>query len=390
MTRRRWLIPYLLLIPGLLWLAIFFVLPNIQMFLMSMSERSGGTGLQRQYELTWTLDNYIRALTDFPEQFANSLVYGGLATLLCLLIGYPLAYGIAFRGGRYKSLLLFLVIAPFFTSFLIRTISWRIILGNDGAFLSIVRDGLGIVPPNFSILGTPLAVVSGLTYQFLPFMVLPLYVSLEKIDRRLVEAAKDLYAGPWRPRGSVVGGVSGAVLAVVIMAALGYMQVDAGNLPGIAATALVGALVGGLIATYLISESFVRIILPAEPRRRVRGLHPDVHPGHRRLRERRAPWQSADADDRQRHPEPVSRPERLSDRRSPVVPAHGRHPDRDLHLRARARDRGADRRSRMTDDGALAGTRTSPWRDPSAPASGCARRWIAGSSPSSCPSRCST
>ncbi len=262
MTRRRWLIPYLLLVPGLLWLAIFFVLPNIQMFLMSLSERAGGAGLQREYELTWTLDNYVTALTQFPDQFANSLVYGGLATLLCLLIGYPLAYGIAFRGGRYKNLLLFLVIAPFFTSFLIRTISWRIILGNDGAFLSIIRDGLGIVPPNFSILGTPLAVVSGLTYQFLPFMVLPLYVSLEKIDRRLIEAAKDLYAGPWRPRGTVVGAIGGAALALVIMAALGYMDVNAGNLPGLAATAIIGAIIGGVIATYLVSESFVRIIFP--------------------------------------------------------------------------------------------------------------------------------
>ena len=128
-----------------------------------------------------------------------------MATLLCLLIGYPLAYGIAFRGGRYKTLLLFLVIAPFFTSFLIRTISWKIILGNDGAFLSIIRDQLGIVPPNFSILGTPLAVVAGLTYEFLPFMVLPLYVSLEKIDRRLIEAAQDLYAGPWRHGGALIG-----------------------------------------------------------------------------------------------------------------------------------------------------------------------------------------
>jgi spermidine/putrescine transport system permease protein len=261
-TRRRWLIPYLLLIPGLLWLALFFVLPNIQMFLMSLSERAGGAGLARQYELTWTLDNYVTALTAFPEQFANSLVYGGLATLLCLLIGYPLAYGIAFRGGRYKNLLLFLVIAPFFTSFLIRTISWRILLGNDGAFLSIIRDGLGIVPPNFSILGTPLAVVSGLTYQFLPFMVLPLYVSLEKIDRRLIEAAKDLYAGPWRPRGTVVGAISGAGLAVVIVAALGYVQLSAGSLPGIVAVALVGGGIGGVIGTYLISESYVRIILP--------------------------------------------------------------------------------------------------------------------------------
>ncbi len=136
-------------------------------------------------------------------------MYGGLATLLCVLIGYPLAYGIAFRGGRYKNLLLFLVIAPFFTSFLIRTISWRILLGNDGAFLSIIRDGLGIVPANFSILGTPLAVVAGLTYQFLPFMVLPLYVALEKIDRPLIEAAKDLYAGPWRRDGALIGGLLG-------------------------------------------------------------------------------------------------------------------------------------------------------------------------------------
>ena len=113
-----------------------------------------------------------------------------------------MAYSIAFRGGRYKNLLLFIVIAPFFTSFLIRTISWKVILGNNGPFLTIVRDTLGLVPDNFSILGSPLAVVAGLTYEFLPFMVLPLYVSVEKVDRRLIEAAKDLYAGPWRPRGT--------------------------------------------------------------------------------------------------------------------------------------------------------------------------------------------
>ena len=222
-TRHRWLIPYLLLLPGLLWLAIFFVLPNIQMFLMSLSTKGAGSGLTQQYEFTWAFSNYADALTDFPDQFANSLVYGGLATLFCLLIGYPLAYGIAFRGGRYKNLLLFLVIAPFFTSFLIRTISWKIILGNDGAFLSIVRDVLGLVPDNFSVLGTPLAVVSGLTYQFLPFMVLPLYVSLEKIDRRLIEAAQDLYAGPQRQGGALIGGIAGAVLAVAVMAGLSYL-----------------------------------------------------------------------------------------------------------------------------------------------------------------------
>jgi spermidine/putrescine transport system permease protein len=261
-TRYRWSVPYLLMAPGLLFLAVFFVLPNVQMLLMSLSTRAGGVGLARTYEFTWAWENYRRALTAFPDQFANSLIYGGLATLVCLLIGYPLAYGIAFRGGRYKNLLLFLVIAPFFTSFLIRTISWKIILGNDGAVLSIVRDTLGIVPQNFSILGTPLAVVSGLTYQFLPFMVLPLYVSLEKIDRRLIEAAKDLYAGPWRRGGAVVGGFIGGALAVAFLAALGYLPLEPERLMTIVIVALVGFAIGALIATTLVSESFTRVIFP--------------------------------------------------------------------------------------------------------------------------------
>ncbi len=262
MTRHRGLVPYLLMAPGLLFLAIFFVLPNLQMFLMSLSTRSGGVGLARTYEFTWAWENYAKAFTEFPEQFGNSLIYGGLATLLCLMIGYPLAYGIAFRGGRYKNLLLFLVIAPFFTSFLIRTISWKIILGNDGAFLAIIRDGLGIVPPNFSVLGTPLAVVSGLTYQFLPFMVLPLYVSLEKVDRRLIEAAKDLYAGPWRQGGAVIGGVAGGALAVAVMAGLGYLLLGADQLPSILVVAAVGAIAGATIATLMVSESFTRVVFP--------------------------------------------------------------------------------------------------------------------------------
>ncbi|MFL5678253.1 MAG: ABC transporter permease, partial [Chloroflexota bacterium] len=170
--------------------------------------------------------------------------------------------GIAFRGGRYKTFLLFLVIAPFFTSFLIRTISWKIILGNDGAFLSIIRDVLGIVPPNFSILGTPLAVILGLTYEFLPFMVLPLYVSLEKIDRRLIEAAQDLYAGPWRRGGALSGGLLGGVLAVGSMAAFGYLPLGVVHLPAIALVFVIGAGIGAAIATLLVSESFTRVIFP--------------------------------------------------------------------------------------------------------------------------------
>ena len=260
--RLRRLAPYLLMAPGLLWLALFFVLPNIQMLLMSLSTRAGGTGLRREYELTWAFDNYVRVLTAFPDQFGNSLVFGGLATLLCFLIGYPLAYGIAFRGGRYKTLLLFLVIAPFFTSFLIRTISWKILLGNDGPALAILRDGLGVVPSNFNILSTPLAVVSGLTYQALPFMVLPLYVALEKIDFRLVEAARDLYAGPWRRGGAIIGGIGGALLALFLVMGLGYADATPqGIVEALGPIVLLG-LLGAVVFSYLVSEAFVRVIFP--------------------------------------------------------------------------------------------------------------------------------
>ena len=258
MTRRRWLLPYLLIAPGLLWLALFFILPNIQMVLMSLSSGTIRSG----FEFTWAFENYVEALTRFPDNVVNSLVFGGLATLLCFLIGYPMAYGIAFRGGRYKTLLLFLVIAPFFTSFLIRTISWRIILGDQGVFLSVIRDTLGIVPSNFSIIGTPLAVVSGLTYQYLPFMVLPLYVALEKIDFRLIEAARDLYAGPWRRGGAIAGALGGGFLAAALMLGLRYASFDADSLLPLALAVVAGAGIGAVVGSFLISEAFVRVIWP--------------------------------------------------------------------------------------------------------------------------------
>jgi spermidine/putrescine transport system permease protein len=229
------------------------------MFLMSLSEGS----VRQGYELTWAWSNYTDAVARFQRQFVNSLLFGGLATLTCFLVGYPLAYGIAFRGGRFKSLLLFLVIAPFFTSFLLRTISWKIILGERGPFLGMLHS-VGIVPDNFSVLGTPLAVVAGLTYEFLPFMVLPLYVALEKIDRRLVEAAQDLYAGPWRPGGGLLGALSGAALAVITMSVLGYLPLDrAGDVvTGLVTVALLGGVIGGIVGWYLISQSFIRVIFP--------------------------------------------------------------------------------------------------------------------------------
>ena len=196
-------VPYLLLAPGLLWLVIFYVIPAVQMFTYSISEGTLETG----FSMTLSADAYATAIDRFGRQFLNSILYGGLATILTLAIGFPVAYTIAFRGGRYKNLILFLVIAPFFTSFLIRTISWKILLGDEGPLLAPLRHGFGlldndlpilghgaVIDGRFSILNTAVAQVAGLTYNFLPFMILPLYVALEKIDPRLIEAANDLYA----------------------------------------------------------------------------------------------------------------------------------------------------------------------------------------------------
>ena len=261
--RSRRAIPYLLMAPGLLWLLLFFVVPNLQMLLFSLSEGTLRTGFTTPPEV-FDWENFSGGLGRFSDNFRNSIVYGGLATILCFLIGYPLAYSIAFKGGRWKNLLLFLVIAPFFTSFLIRTISWKIILGNDGPLLGVLRDVLGLVPANFSILGTPLAVVGGLTYQFLPFMVLPLYISIEKVDRRLIEAAQDLYAGPWRRGGAIVGAIGGAILLTALQLGLGYTSAggEEATLSAVIAGTLIGAVGGGLIGGFLVSQSFIRVTFP--------------------------------------------------------------------------------------------------------------------------------
>ena len=190
LRRHRRIVPFLLLAPGLLWLILFYVLPGIQMFLTSFWSGTLETG----YEFSFSnISNYTESLSKYWPQFSRSLLYGALATLLTFAISYPLAYTIAFRGGRYKNLLLFLVVAPFFTSFLLRTISWKIILGDTGIILGPLKDA-GLLPEEFRLLATPIAVIAGITYNFLPFMTLPIYVSLEKVDRRLVEAAEDLFA----------------------------------------------------------------------------------------------------------------------------------------------------------------------------------------------------
>ena len=189
LRHRRWLIPYLFLLPGGLWLVVFFVLPMLTMASVSLQEGSLATG----FRLTFNFDIFPEVLDRWSTQFARSLQYGLIVTVVGLLIGYPMAYTIAFRGGRSKNLLLFLVILPFFTSFIIRVISWRFILADQGFLLGTLKEW-GLLDPTFHLIATPVAVVSGITYNFLPFVVLPLYVSLEKIDPRLVEAASDLYA----------------------------------------------------------------------------------------------------------------------------------------------------------------------------------------------------
>ncbi|OII64459.1 ABC transporter permease [Streptomyces sp. CC53] len=197
-TRKR-LVPYWLLLPGILWLLVFFALPLV--YQASTSVQTGS--LEQGFTVTWHFQTYADALGAYYPQFVKSLLYAGTATLLCLLLGYPLAYLIAFRAGRWRHLLLVLVIAPFFTSFLIRTLAWKTILADGGAVVGAldalhvldVTSALGLTEGD-RVLATPLAVVCGLTYNFLPFMILPLYTSLERIDPRLHEAAHDLYASP--------------------------------------------------------------------------------------------------------------------------------------------------------------------------------------------------
>jgi len=182
-------IPYFLLLPGLAWLTIFFVLPMIFMFTVSLYEGS----LDTTYEFTWHWANYSDALSQFDTQFVRSFLYAGIATMLCLLIAYPLSYAIAFKAGRWQSVLLLAVIAPFFTTYLIRTYAWQTILSNDGVVVDFFQS-IGILNSDEYLLKTPTAVIAGLTYNFLPFMILPIYASLEQMDQRLIEAARDLYS----------------------------------------------------------------------------------------------------------------------------------------------------------------------------------------------------
>jgi spermidine/putrescine transport system permease protein len=191
--RHRGLTPYLLLAPGILWLAVFFLVPLG--FLGYQSLESGS--IDFGYAFSWAWGNYWDAIRHYSGHFERSFEYAGIATAIALVVSYPVAYWIAFRGGRWKNLLLLFIVAPFFVTYLIRTLAWETILADHGFVLRTLHH-LHVVSPDGRLLATGVAVVAGITYNFLPFMALPLYVSLEQIDQSLIEAAQDLYASKWK------------------------------------------------------------------------------------------------------------------------------------------------------------------------------------------------
>src|SRR5581483_4217466 len=192
--RHRWLTPYLLLLPGLAWLVLFFVVPLGFLGHQSLEVQNP---IDFSNTFKWAWHNYWDAISGYHSQLLRSFEYAGIATALALVVSYPLAYWIAFRGGRWKNVLLLFIIGPFFVTYLIRTLAWQTILSDDGFVVSTLRH-LHLLGQDGRLLDTSIAVVAGITYNFLPFMALPLYVSLEQIDKRLIEAAEDLYANKAR------------------------------------------------------------------------------------------------------------------------------------------------------------------------------------------------
>ena len=224
---RKRLVPYGLLAPGGAWLLVLFLFP---VGIMAYTSLESGGLLSGGFRFTWEWGNYVDALTGNRAYFLRSIGYSTIVTGAALLLAYPLAYWVAFRGGRWKSSLLLLVLLPFFVSFIIRTIQWKFILADDGIILGPLKD-LGILGRNFHVLATPFAVIAGITYNFLPFTTFPLYVALERIDRSLVEAAKDLYASSatafWRVVFPLsLPGVFAAVILTFVPATGDYINAE--------------------------------------------------------------------------------------------------------------------------------------------------------------------
>jgi spermidine/putrescine transport system permease protein len=239
--RRRRTVPYALLAPGGIYLILGFIIPLFVIVITSL--KSGGL-LSGGFRFTWEFSNYPDVLSQYQEFYVRSIVYSAIATTIAILLAYPMAYWIAFYGGRWKSTLFFMILVPFFVTFVIRTVQWKFILGDEGLLLGPLKN-LGLVPDNFSVLATPVAVIAGITYNFLPFTALPLYVSLERIDRRLVEAAKDLYATRFEAFRKVVlplsfPGVFAAVILTFVPATGDYVN---SSVLGNSGTTMIGQII---------------------------------------------------------------------------------------------------------------------------------------------------
>jgi spermidine/putrescine transport system permease protein len=217
--QRSKIAPYLMILPALAYLAIFFVVPFYSLFKTSLST-SGGSIYLPTLTFAWDFSNYGHAFTAYQDQIIRTLIYAFTATVVSLLISYPLAYVIAFKSGRYKNLLLGLVILPFFVTFLIRTLAWKTIMADDGIVVHLLGT-VGLLPSEGRLLSTSWAVIGGLIYNSMTFMILPLYVSLEKIDPRLLEASRDLYSTSFRAFRKVVlplslpGVIAGSLLVFI-------------------------------------------------------------------------------------------------------------------------------------------------------------------------------
>lgn len=227
--QRSKIAPYLMILPALAYLAIFFVVPFWSLFRTSLST-SGGSIYLPTLTFAWDFSNYAQAFTAYQDQIVRSLLYAFTATVVSLLISYPLAYVIAFKSGRYKNLLLGLVILPFFVTFLVRTLAWKTILADDGVVVQTLGT-IGLLPSDGRLLSTSWAVIGGLIYNSMTFMILPLYVSLEKIDPRLLEASRDLYSSTFRAFRKVVlplsiPGVLAGSLLVFIPAMGDFINAD--------------------------------------------------------------------------------------------------------------------------------------------------------------------
>lgn len=247
---RARLAPYLLVLPAGLWLLLFFVVPMVAMLSLSLMEGDVVNG----YVLTFRWETYLEVLENYRTQIIRSLWYGLLTTVILIVLAFPTAYYIAFKAAGNKSTYLLIILLPFFVSFVLRTIAWRFLLTDESFLLSSLKDW-GILPAGFQVLGSPLAVISGLVYNFLPFMVLPIYVALERIDPRVLEAARDLYANPIQVFARVVfplalPGVFAGVLMTFVPASSDYVNAE---LLGSSRTTMIGQVIQ---AQYLVNSNY--------------------------------------------------------------------------------------------------------------------------------------